>query len=620
MATLWPPVELDPSVDPDIAAHALLASGVHGAGPGDVIVHTGNIGQYAPAPDLTPYSTTAQMNTAIAESSATAVTLTPGTSARNRIVAQNATTAPVVVQTAAAATANAVEVRDSADTLKAHITAAGAYGFGSASNVTLTAGLFELVTNYAFSATGLLRTNTEVRAQNFTASQVSMGAMGPGGEAGIAFGNATAPMLYKAAAGELRARAPVGTATKFTIQNTATAGDNAFAIKDTAGVDQIYASTYLNAFGIGQYGNNYRIRIGYNDLGAAGVAFGTLLETGLDHITSGGGLMVRPTGGDASSNGRLFINQKAAQSVNPFEVRTSAGTGVFTVGTAGAVYAAGSFTSDGNYVAGGNTVSRNNTAAQVRTGNIGPAGEAGVDFNATSGTPERIYRSAAGALTVDNTTANTGTKLIVKGNGTGAGSIEIRKGDDTIRGTIRDWNVGLLGIEINSDYIAVTPNGGGRAIIGASNTAFGVELKSKVCVGGNDAGTNQLRVISSSASTVGLAIALTASATANAFEIRSSADAVLAAFRSDGWLNLGAQGILAQGGLFSDKIGNYAASLLTVEHNNGLTFSGSNAVVTIPNLTGAAPAAVAGKGRIYVEAGALKYVGAGGTVTTLAPS
>jgi hypothetical protein len=106
-----PPLEADPVASPAVIAHALLTQGVHGAGPGDTIVHSGNIATYAPAPDLSAL-----------------VARVPPDNARNTITPPSSVRGLTIK---GAASASALEVRDGSDNIFASIgSSGGIYGYG----------------------------------------------------------------------------------------------------------------------------------------------------------------------------------------------------------------------------------------------------------------------------------------------------------------------------------------------------------------------------------------------------------------------------------------------------------------------------------------------------------
>ena len=115
------------------------------------------------------------------------------------------------------------------------------------------------------------------------------------------------------------------------------------------------------------------------------------------------------------------------------------------------------------------------------------------------------------------------------------------------------------------------------------------------------------------AGTVGIAVRGGASQTANLQEWQNSAGTVLTSVNSGGLLYV--PGILGSGGQTSISIG--------VTRNVGLatgagSYGGGAAVISIGNATTVPTSNPTGGGVLYSEAGALKWRGSSGTVTTIA--
>lgn len=109
MAATLPLIEVDTRAEADLAAHAAATVGVHGAGPADVLINSGNIGLYAPSPDLSAL-----------------VTLAPASSARNTIQPTSSSAVPLIVKGAASQAASLQEWQNSAGTAVASVDANGA--------------------------------------------------------------------------------------------------------------------------------------------------------------------------------------------------------------------------------------------------------------------------------------------------------------------------------------------------------------------------------------------------------------------------------------------------------------------------------------------------------------
>lgn len=315
------PVEQDLSALAVIAAHVDLEVDVHGTG---TVVTSDNIGQYAPAPDLTPYSTTAQVvamiateTTARTTADATLVSKAPTTSARNLIVAQAADAVVLTLQTAASATANALEVKDSANTLRLSASSTGVLHFPDTTSAGrgLSFGSPDLtVYRHSGSNGGILRIHS-----NSNGTAQFLGRVGPAGEQGLQFGEdaSFATTFYRRIAGYVR----YGTA---------------------AAASGLEVGPYISFDATGGFLLCQFLR---TDNGGLGLTLGSNSKTVFRTPDADGEAHVQ--GQNGATKSRLAVKMVASQSATPFEVRTSADAVLAKIGASGTVFGTSFYTNNG---------------------------------------------------------------------------------------------------------------------------------------------------------------------------------------------------------------------------------------------------------------------------------
>jgi hypothetical protein len=158
--------------------------------------------------------------------------------------------------------------------------------------------------------------------------------------------------------------------------------------------------------------------------------------------------------------------------------------------------------------------------------------------------------------------------------------------------------------------------GGGNTLFRVNSTGYGVTPLGFIS-GGTTMPTNARNAMYTAATTsIGLVIQGAASQSANLQEWQNSAGTVMASVGPIGSASFSSGSVVLSGGgsVTANGSGNFATFLRI--GNNGASISG-NSIVYIAN--GTVPSANPPTGGyIYVEAGALKYRGSSGTVTTIA--
>jgi hypothetical protein len=159
----------------------------------------------------------------------------------------------------------------------------------------------------------------------------------------------------------------------------------------------------------------------------------------------------------------------------------------------------------------------------------------------------------------------------------------------------------------NSNNARISPNG---SIATAGNLAVGAVAITNA---------NQLQVTATAATQIGAVVRGAASQSANLQEWQNSGGTALASVTSTGGLSavllqLTSGGILGSGGQTSLGPGTGRNVYLNAASGS---FGGGTAVTFIGNATTVPTTNPTGGGILYVEAGALKYRGSSGTITTL---
>ena len=358
--------------DPTVEAHAALVGDTHGAGPADVIVHSGNIGLFAPEPDLESYA---------------------------RLDGTTPFTGDVTFNQEVTAAASQVELNQFVVVARlagASQTQMGAAGptseagikFGSAGDTNLYRSAADnLKTDDTFTAAnvaaiGYVATNNSyVAGMVGSASQTAIGALGPASEACVQFGSAGDVKLYRSAADTLKTD---DTFIAAAIKTDATTG--VITVKDGAA--------------------NSQIRIGL----IAGIEFGSdvhLYRSAADTLKTDdafiAALGVSTTAGGFTAVGGDVIALSGDSKQVAMGNRGSGSTAGIVFGSAADVNlyrndAASLRTDDALYV--GLTVAANQGAAeQVLLQNVG--GKATIRFGSASDT--NLYRDAADTLKTDDT-------------------------------------------------------------------------------------------------------------------------------------------------------------------------------------------------------------------------
>jgi hypothetical protein len=302
----------------------------------------------------------------------------------------------------------------------------------------------------------------------------------------------------------------------------------------------------------------------------------------------------------AAGNPVAILRGAASQSANLLELQSSAG----------AILA--SFSSNGSLTAPSLTVSSGGT---YTTGSIYSDSNWGMIFRGRTASPlnaqYRWANSADGELMrLDNS-----GRLIVSNATSGATQA-------TAQIEAKTANATTLGLTITgssaqtADLLLLRNNG--------LTTQFrvdpnGMTIANSLGVAGSPSGISYAYFTTPSASSIPVVIRGAASQTANLLEIQNSAASVIMSITSSG-------NVRATNGLLTNGIqGQDTLTAITVSNGRGITVGtgsaiqgGGAGVIGIANAGTVPTSNPSGGGILYVEAGALKFRGSSGTITTIA--
>jgi len=383
-----------------------------------------------------------------------------------------------------------------------------------------------------------------------------------------------------------------GTATYATNAGTAvfatTSGTATFATNSGTAVFSTNASTAVSVSG-SAITQSQVVNLVSDLAGKANLAGGNAF-TGAQTINTGG-----------TANKGLVVQGVASQAVNLFEVQTSAATAV-------------RINQSGNTTFVGNITSQNNAT-------FTPASAATVPLTVQGATSQtgnlQEWKDVAGSVLAGFTPAGNlnVTQQVRVGGSSSLGQLSVT--------SLSAGNIGAVirGAASQSANLQEWQNSGGTVLSRVSSSGQIVSDQQAFFGSGAASISNaRFNVATGSSSVIGAVIRGAASQTANLQEWQNSAGTVLALVNASGTI-IASQGLNLLS-LRSSSDGNTAITLSTgrnVQLAGATASSGGGAgVVGITNAGTVPTSNPSGGGILYVEAGALKYRGSSGTITTIA--
>jgi hypothetical protein len=309
----------------------------------------------------------------------------------------------------------------------------------------------------------------------------------------------------------------------------------------------------------------------------------------------------------------LILKATVSQSVNIFEVQNSSGTSVAVIGATGTYAFGPNFTSFLSAVNG-------RIEVQPNAATIVPVTVKG--FASQTADLQQWQNSAGTVISFVSASGNIRTTVAAVFGSTSFGSmVNVTPSSAstvgvTVRGaTSQTANLQEWQNSAGSILLSVASNGDFGAQSGTTSSARFRYFDNPNVAGSYIDTQTSIGVVARSTSNATLYVKGVASQNANLFEAQNSAGSIVMSVTSIGQLNLPQGSIIGSGGLTCMVLGAARnVALASGSPSNG----GGSAVVFIGNASTLPTTNPSGGGILYVDAGALKYRGTSGTVTTIA--